>query len=109
MLKHNPRHVRARVARAWIDYIVATKMPRGTRWLLGGGNRKQALIAVREATDTESDFFAHAEAEFALWNMLVRERDMTRATEVARRLTHAFPDNGELAAFMVAREARAQR
>src|SRR6202011_3844124 len=56
VLKDHPEHVRARVARAWIDYIVDTKMPWGTRWLLGGGNRKQALIAVREAAQMDSDF-----------------------------------------------------
>jgi hypothetical protein len=105
VLKHNPRHVRARVARAWIDYIVDTRMPWGTRWLLGGGNRKQALIDVREAALIESDFFTHAEAEFALWDMQVRERDMMQATAVARRLARDFPDNRELAAFLVAREA----
>jgi tetratricopeptide (TPR) repeat protein len=109
VLKRNPRHVRARVARAWIDYIVDTKMPWGTRWLLGGGNRKQALIAVREAAHMESDFFTHAEAEFALWDMHVRERDLTQATEVARRLAHDFPDNRELAAFLEAREASSRR
>jgi hypothetical protein len=65
ILKVNPQHVRARVARAWIDYIVDTRMPRGTRWLLGGGNRKQGLKDVREAASMESDFFTHAEAEFA--------------------------------------------
>jgi hypothetical protein len=105
VLAHNARHVRARVARAWIDYIVDTKMPWGTRWLLGGGNRKQALTDVREASQIESDFFTHAEAEFALWDMQVRERDMAHATDVARRLAHDFPDNRELAAFLEAREA----
>jgi hypothetical protein len=109
VLAHNPRHVRARVARAWIDYIVDTKMPWGTRWLLGGGNRKQALIDVREAAQMESDFFSHAEAEFALWDMAVRERDMAHATDVARRLAHDFPDNRELAAFLEAREASLRR
>jgi hypothetical protein len=105
VLTHNPRHVRARVARAWIDYIVDTKMPWGTRWVLGGGNRKHALTAVREAAQMESDFFAHAEAEFALWDMEVRERNMERATDVARSLAHDFPDNRELAAFLETREA----
>jgi len=109
VLAHNPRHVRARVARAWIDYIVDTKMPWGTRWLLGGGNRKQALIDIREAAQMESDFFSHAEAEFALWDMAVRERDMAHATDVARRLAHDFPDNRELAAFLEAREASLRR
>jgi hypothetical protein len=53
----------------------------------------------------ESDFFTHAEAEFALWDMQVRERDLTQATDVARRLAHDFPDNREVAAFLEAREA----
>jgi hypothetical protein len=109
VLKHNPRHVRARVARAWIDYIVDTRMPWGTRWLLGGGNRKQALIDVREAAQMESDFFSHAEAEFALWDMQLRERDMTDATDVARRLARDFPDNREVAAFLETRVAPSRR
>jgi hypothetical protein len=109
VLTHNPRHVRARVARAWIDYIVDTEMRRGTRWLLGGGNRKQALIDVRQAAHMESDFFTHAEAEFALWDMQVRERDIAPATDVARRLAHDFPDNRGLAAFLEAREASSRR
>ena len=102
VLRQNPQHVRARVARAWIDYIVNTKMPWGSRWLLGGGNRKQALADIREAARMESDFFSHVEAEFALWNMEVRERDMASATGVAGRLAHDFPDNRELAAFLEA-------
>jgi len=102
VLRQNPRHVRARVARAWIDYIVNTKMPWGSRWLLGGGNRKQALADIRKAAQVESDFFSHVEAEFALWDMEVRERDMASATVVARRLAHDFPDNRELAAFLEA-------
>jgi hypothetical protein len=109
VLKDHPQHVRARVARAWIDYVVDTRMPWGTRWLLGGGNRKHALIEVREAAAIPSDFFTHAEAEFALWNMHVRERDMPQATEVARRLAHDFPDNAELATFLARPEAITRR
>jgi hypothetical protein len=109
VLTQDARHVRARVARAWIDYIVDTKMRWGTRWLLGGGNRKQALTDVREAAQMESDFFSHAEAQFALWDMQVRERDMAQATDVARRLAHDFPDNTKLASFLEAREASSRR
>ena len=105
VLTHNPRHVRARVARAWIDYIVDTKMPWGARWVLGGGNRTRALTDVREAAAMDSDFFTQAEAEFALWDMEVRERNMARATDVARRLARNFPDNRELAAFLETRDA----
>ncbi len=52
VLKRNPGHVRARVARAWIDYIVDTRMPWGTSWLLGGGNKKRAFVVMREAAST---------------------------------------------------------
>jgi hypothetical protein len=109
VLKANPQHVRARVARAWIDYIVDTRMPWGTRWLLGGGDRKQALSDVRAASQVESDFFTHTEAEFALWDMQVREKDMVHATESARRLAHDFPGNREVAAFLEARVAGSRR
>jgi hypothetical protein len=109
VLKVNPRNVRARVARAWIDYIVDTRMPWGTHWLLGGGNRKQALSDMREAAAIQSDFFTHAEAEFGLWDMQVRERDMVQATTSARRLAHDFPDNPEVAAFLEARLAGSRR
>ena len=109
VLKANPSHVRARVARAWIDYIVDTRMPWGTRWLLGGGNRKQALADVREAAQVDADFFTHAEAEFALWDMQVRERAMPQAIEAARRLARDFPENPELAAFLEARVAESDR
>jgi tetratricopeptide (TPR) repeat protein len=100
LLKRNPEHVRARVARAWIDYIVDTRMPRGTRWLLGGGNRKRALAVIRSAANTDADFFVHAEAAFALWDLQVRERNLTEATELARILTRDFPENPELASFL---------
>ena len=107
VLKAHPQHVRALVARAWIDYIVDTKMPWGTRWVLGGGSKKRGLNAVRNAAQMPSEFFTHAEAEFALWDMHVREREMTKATEVARRLVTDLPDNLELARFLEAREATA--
>jgi hypothetical protein len=106
VLKQNPHHVRARVARAWIDYIVDTRMPWGTAWLLGGGSKKRALASLREAAAADTDFFTHAEAEFALWEMYVRDRNMEEATAVARRLARDFPENRELAAFIQARDSR---
>jgi hypothetical protein len=109
VLARNPNHVRARVARAWIDYIVDTRMPRGTRWLLGGGNRKRALADVRDAVQRKTDFFVHAEAAFALWDMHVREHDFVEATEVARGLARDFPDNREVAAFLEARQMVSSR
>jgi hypothetical protein len=100
VLKRNPGHVRARVARAWIDYIVDTRMPRGTRWLLGGGNKKRGLLAVRDAANTDADFFIQAEARFAFWDMQVRERHLREAIVTARTLARDFPDNEELNTFI---------
>lgn len=100
VLKQTPDHVRARVARAWIDYIVDTKMPRGTRWLLGGGNKKRGLRVVREAAGSEAEYFARVEAAFALWDMQVRERDVPGAVATARDLARDFPENRELAKFL---------
>ena len=100
VLKRNPEHVRARVARAWIDYIVDTRMPWGTSWLLGGGNKKRASIVMREAAAAEADFFTQVEAEFALWDLHVRERRIAEAVDVARGLARDFPDNRDLAKFL---------
>jgi hypothetical protein len=105
VLKANPKHVRARVARGWIDFIVNTRMPWGTRWVLGGGNKKKGLAAVREGAEMATDPFSHAEAEFALWDMLVRDKDIAAATEVARRIALAFPENAEVATFLKAQSA----
>jgi hypothetical protein len=104
VLKRNPGHVRARVARAWIDYIVDTRMPWGTSWLLGGGNKKRAFIVMREAASTEADFYTEVEAEFALWDLHVRERKMIEAVEIARGLSRDFPENPELAKFLQAHD-----
>lgn len=104
VLKANPRHVRARVARAWIDYIVDTRMPRGTRWILGGGSRKRALAAVREAVDTDADYFTNIEAKFGLWDMQVREKNFIEAIPIARELALEFPTNLELTRFLAAHD-----
>ena len=105
VLKQNPRHVRARVARGWIDYIVNTRMPWGTRWILGGGNKKKGLAAIREATTMEADRWTRAEAEFALWDMNVREKNLREAVESARKLARDFPDNQEVARFLAKQTA----
>jgi hypothetical protein len=100
VLKRDPEHVRARVARAWIDYIVDTRMPRGTRWVLGGGDRKRALLSMQAAADTDASYFVHAEALFALWDLQVRERRLPIAIAIARRLAHDFPGNRDLLKFL---------
>jgi hypothetical protein len=106
ILKRNPAHVRARVARGWIDYIVDTKMPRGTRWLLGGGNKERGLLTIRQAAETDTAFFTRVEARFALWDMQVRERAVADALGTARALAIDFPDNRELTTFIAANGGR---
>lgn len=100
VLKRDPIHVRALVARAWIDYIVDTRMPWGTAWMLGGGNKKKALRTLQDAVKIQAEPFVHAEAEFALWDIQVRERNFAEATIVARRLGRDFPANLEVARFL---------
>jgi hypothetical protein len=100
VLARDPVHVRAKVARAWIDYIVDTKMPFGTKWILGGGSRKRALAAMHEAVGLPADRWANAEARFGLWDMLVRERDEDGATAVAIALAQDFPENEDVARFL---------
>lgn len=100
VLKANPDHVRARVARAWMEYIVDTRLPWGTEWLLGGGDKKKALTWMRAAAARNDDFFEKTEAEFALWEMLVREKRIPQALEVADRLLKRFPENRELTRFV---------
>lgn len=100
VLKRSPEHVRARVARAWIDYIVDTRMPFATGWLLGGGNKKRAFVVMRDAASTEADFFTEAEADFALWDLHVREGKIREAVPIARELASHFPDNQELVKFL---------
>ena len=100
VLARQPGHVRARVARGWVDYIVDTRMPRGTRWLLGGGNKKKGLLAIREAASVDADFFTRAEARFALWDTQVRERDASGALATAIILFRDFPENQELRKFI---------
>jgi tetratricopeptide (TPR) repeat protein len=104
VLKQNPNHVRARVARGWIDYIVNTRMPWGTRWILGGGNKKRGLASIREATTMEADPWTRAEADFALWDMNVREKNLDAATEIAEKLRRQFPENHEVARFLSRRK-----
>jgi hypothetical protein len=100
VLSRQPEHVRARLAHGWIDYIVATKMRRGTRWLLGGGNKKRGILAIREAAGAEADFFTRTEARFALWDIQVRERDTPGALATADLLIRDFPDNREVRRFI---------
>jgi hypothetical protein len=99
-LEQRPDYQRARVARAWIDYVVDTRMPWGTGWLLGGGNKKKALRVMHDAAGSDGDFYSNAEALFGLWEMQVREKDIDSALGSARRLAVMFPNNPEVARFV---------
>jgi len=104
VLKQDPDNIRARVARAWVDYIVDTQMARGTKWVLGGGNKKRGLAAVRDVVELAADPFVRAEAGFALWDMQVREGETALAVDTARALARDFPENEELQKFLAAHE-----
>ena len=109
VLARRPDHIRARVARAWIDYIVDTRLPFGTKWLLGGGNKKRGLLVVEEAAQLDAEPFVQAEARFALWDMQVRERKLEDAIVTARALALDFPDNRELTKFIAEQELLTSR
>jgi hypothetical protein len=100
VLKMNPHHVRAKVARAWVDYIVDTKIPWAMRWVLGGGSKKKALVSIREAAEADANVVARAEARFGLWDMLAREKNFSDAVVVARELARDFPMNADLPKFL---------
>lgn len=102
VLQMNPTNCRARVAHAWIEYIVDTRVPHGVRWLLGGGNKKHGLAVVMDVARTEADFYIRTEAAFGLWEMQIREHDFTGAAVTARVLARDFPENRELAKFLAA-------
>lgn len=108
VLRLQPGHIRARIARAWIDYIVGTAVPRGTRWMLGGGNRRRGLLTVQEVVQRgDGGFFDQIEARFALWDMQVRERDLAGAMLTARGLADEFPGNRGLRTFLGSRDPAA--
>jgi hypothetical protein len=100
ILEKNPMHVRARVARAWMDYIVGTRVPWGTRWVMGGGSKSRGLNMVREAAKTPADFYTQVEAQFGLWEMLTRDGKRDEALGVAKELLVKFSTNKDLLRFV---------
>ena len=100
VLKRNPSHVRAQVALAWIEYIVDTRVPFGFKWMLGGGDKKKALAVMRKAAAAASDPLDKTEATFGLWEMLIREKNLKEAADIARTLLVDFPENKELIKFV---------
>jgi hypothetical protein len=68
--------------------------------VLGGGSRKRALASMQTAAVAEAEFFIHAEARFALWDLQVRERNLPAAIAIATDLAREFPENDELTKFL---------
>ena len=100
ILEKNPTHVRARVARAWMDYIVGTRVPWGTRWVMGGGSKSRGMKMVREAAETPADFYTQIEAKFGQWEMLTRDGRRDEAVVIAKELLQKFPENKDLVRFL---------
>lgn len=103
VLELEPDHVRARIARAFIDHAIDTRVPWAFRWVLGGGDKEGALSTVRETATLPAAPMVRAEAEFALWEMLTKANQMGDAEAVARSLSAEFPQNRELQRFLDAR------
>ena len=59
---------------------------------------------MHDVASAEADFFAHAEARFALWDLHVRERNVAAAMATARGLAEDFPQNRELATYLEAHD-----
>jgi len=100
VLAKQPMHLRTLVARAWMDYIVGTRVPWGARWVMGGGNRDRALDTLRATPPEQADFYAKVEADFALLEMLTREGKRAEALPVAQGLLEKFPENEDLQKFV---------
>ena len=107
-LKLNPQHARARLARAWIDYIVDTKVKFGLKWILGGGSKKEGLVTIRAMAMGEAKPYEKAEAQFALWEIELREKNVPAAVAAAKLVARDFPDNEELTRFLAANQAVAE-
>jgi hypothetical protein len=108
LLADHPDHLRGRVAHAWIEYIVDTRMPWGTAWMLGGGNKRRALATMNDAAHADGEFYDRAEAMFGLWEMEVREGNADAALITARRLASLFPANRGVARFIDSHDATAR-
>jgi hypothetical protein len=100
VLKTDSSHVRARVAHAWIEYIVDTRVPFLFEWILGGGDKKKALAEMRKAADEDAPFMVRTEARFALWEMLNRDKSIPDALVAAHLLLVDFPENRDLLEFI---------
>ena len=107
-LKLNPQHARAKLARAWIDYIVDTKVKFGLKWILGGGSKKEGLVTIRAMAMGEAKPYEKAEAQFALWEIELREKNVPAAVAAAKLVARDFPDNEELTRFLAANQAVAE-
>lgn len=99
-LEQRPDHIRARVARAFMYYVIDTRVPWAFRWVMGGGDRKGAVATLQQTVKMPAPPMVRAEAQFALWEMLTRDADIPGAVAVARDLAREFPENRDLQRFL---------
>jgi hypothetical protein len=99
VLKRNPRHIRALVASAWINYMIASRSV-ATRALLRAfgikGDKKKAFDHLALAVAEHGDEYSHWEAKFTQRDLLKRENKRSEVEAVTEELRTRFPKNGTL-------------
>jgi hypothetical protein len=99
VLKRNPRHIRALVASAWINYMIASRNL-ATRLLLRTfgikGDKEEAFEHLARAVALDGDEYAHWEAKFTQRDLLKRENKLSEVETVTEELRARFPKNGTL-------------
>jgi hypothetical protein len=99
VLRRNPRHIRALVASAWINYMIASRN-RATRLLLRTfgikGDKKKAFDHLAIALAEQGDEYAYWEAKFTQRDLLKRENKRSEVEAVTEELRTRFPKNGTL-------------
>jgi hypothetical protein len=60
----------------------------------------RGMKMVREAAETQADFYTQVEAKFGQWEMLTRDGRRDEALVIAKELLLKFPENKDLVRFM---------
>jgi hypothetical protein len=109
VVRRQPQHVRALVARAWIDYIVRHQDAVGHA--VGARRGHQEASARDRAGSREPPVrFLHARrGEVRAVGHASAGTQPEAVAEAGRELADDFPDNREVAAFLETREARGRR
>lgn len=90
----NPRHVRALVANAWVNYVIDTRAPFGVKWIIGGGKKEVAFRDLAAAIAFAENPYEEWEAKFGLLSILKQEKKrQAEAAALMEQLRIRFPDN----------------